>query len=399
MIYSIPVNKVEKLKKIINRYRNKGANITFNLLGKSIKDGILRIQDPKMHTFDEKKIKIECQDVEVDGSYKINDWQFVGIVEFKSSGNIIRLADSSFEGEVPDRYKHTAPVCEHCHINRARTNCYLVYNSKTDEFKQVGSTCLLDYTEGMDANTCASTMSCLEIIRTIGEDEYVDSDDFFGDGFNHTGYGLNAEEVKKLAISTVKKYGYKKSDSEISTKDILSTKLLGTFKQVDGLGLDAIVPASDEEVKEIDNFAENIDDNNSYMHNAKVAWLSKDIEYRDFGFICSFVNTFLKYKEKEKQLKANQESSANEYVGEVGDKIQFTVSSARVLYIKDNSGYGYGAAPSYVWELKDSVGHTYIWSTTYDEINEGDTIKAAVKKQQEYMGIKQTIITRGRKVM
>ena len=39
-------------------------------------------------------------------------------------------------------------------------------------------------------------------------------------------------------------------------------------------------------------FAENIDDNNSYMHNAKVAWLSKDIEYRDFGLICSFVNIF-----------------------------------------------------------------------------------------------------------
>ena len=105
MMYTIPNNKLEKLEKIIRKYQKKGANITFELGNKVTEKGTLYVMDHIHHCQFDEEIDVECTEVFVDGSYIINGWQFVGTIEFTELGNIIRLADSSFEGVSLDIFK------------------------------------------------------------------------------------------------------------------------------------------------------------------------------------------------------------------------------------------------------------------------------------------------------
>lgn len=398
MIYSIPVNNLSKLEKIIKRYNNKGANITFNVGKDLIEKGTLHYEDARTHTSTSYPIDVKCKEVFVDGKYKVNGWQFLGTIEFTSNGNIIRLADSSFENKVPTKYLHTAKICEHCGKVRNRKDTYLIYNEDTNEFKQVGSTCLLEFTQGLDADVCASMMSCLDKFVELS-DKNISADEFF---FNdsYSGYGVNSEKIKKYAIALVKKYGYRRMQNNSGSAVDLSNFYFQTglpkelWQQLYG----DLELASDEEVKAIDDFAQQHveEDNFGYMRNASLAWLNDTWESRDFGLVTSFVNTYLKNVAKEEQRQKDLANKSNEYVGNVGDRITFKVSFARVLYVKDNSLYSYYAAASYTMEIVDTEGHTYVWSASTNNINAGDTITATVKAHKEYKDVKQTVITRGK---
>lgn len=393
MLYSIPVNKLDKLEKIIRKYQRKGADITFTVGKDIVEDGMLYFNDPSTHTQGHTPIKVNCKEVFVDGQYKVEDWSFLGTIEFTENGNIIRLADSSFEGKVPAKYLHTPKVCEHCGKVRNRKDTYLIHNDVTDEYKQVGSSCLLDYTKGLDADACASMMSCLDKIIDLSSKDY-DEASFFGNGYDSTGCGINAEDIKPYAIALVKKFGYHKMENGSGSATDLANfyfkeNLFGEWDKMFG----EIRLATEDEVKAIDEYAQQyIDADNMYMRNASLAWLRKSWEYRDFGLVCSFVNTYLKEMNKIASNKAN----GSTFVGNIGDRITIKVSKARVLYMRDNSYKSYYAPASYVWEIIGSDNNIYIWSAAVSDLYEGDVITATVKAHNEYKGSKQTIITRGK---
>ena len=399
MKYFIPTNKVEKLEKIINKYNKKGANITFNLGNKVTEKGTLTILDHIHHCQYETSIDVECVEVFVEGTYKINDWQFLGTIEFTSNGNIIRLVDSSFENKVPSKYLHTPQICEHCGTIRNRKDTYLIYNEKTNEFKQVGSTCLLDYTQGLDADACASMMSCFSKIKELSNYD-CDSDSFKGNGYDATGYGMKRDTVLPITYAYVKQYGYEKMYQGNGTaNDIMIMLWHGMHDEEMTRRYESLVMPTDEELKAVDEYAQSKLDSEQfgYFRNASLAWLNKSIEYRDFSLVASFVNTYFKELARLEKEKINAESRSNSYVGNIGDKITIQVKSARVLYIKDNSMYSYYAESTKVWEIIDTEGHTYKWSANFSiDIKSGDTIVATVKSFGEYKGIKQTVITRGK---
>lgn len=382
MKYTIPVSRIGKLEKLINRANRKGANITFQTFGKTIEDGALIINDDINHCQHKFPIKIECVEVLVEGSYKIADWEFVGTIDFTDNGNIIRLANLSFEGKVPSKYLHTEKVCEHCHTLRDRKDTYLIHNTKTDEFKQVGSKCLLDYTQGLDADVCASIMACLEFVdkddKTIDYKEFTD--------YNRSN-GIYDEEIKNKMVAFVKSNGY---NGKITIDKFLDEYTTRNWTKSD--------MASDEEVKEIDDYADsiNLDREVGYLRNAVLAWKKGYFEFRDLGLLLSFIASFLRNKAREIQRKKDLEGRNNTFVGNIGERITFEVKNARVLYTKDNSYTSYYAHDSYVFEIIDTEGHTFIWSASMDNINPEDKITATVKGYKEYKGIKQTVITRGK---
>ena len=109
------------------------------------------------------------------------------------------------------------------------------------------------------------------------------------------------------------------------------------------------------------------------------------------------------YKEKEKAAKEaarqkereRQAAIANEvgYLGNEGDKVTFTINSVRVLFVNDP--YAYGARTTVTYQIIDDEGHVIIWTTDKD-LKPDMTITATVKKQKEYRGEKQTVVTRGK---
>lgn len=408
MLYTIPVNKLEKFEKIIKKYQKKGASIVFQLGDEVTEEGTLFVSDLVHHAMYEEKISVKCREVFVDGTYIINGWQFVGTIEFTENGNIIRLADSSFEGKVPVRYLHTEKICEHCGKIRNRKDTYLIYNTDSGEFKQVGSSCLLEYTQGLDSNKCADIMSCLNQVLTIGNKEFTE-EDFCGNGYDSTGYGMSSDLVLPIAYAYVKQYGYERMYQGVGTaRDILVMLWRGMGNEEMTKRYDSLVMPTDEELEAITAVAKStiekvtndiqkgIYDINEYMYNASLAWLKKDVEYRDFSLIASFVNTCLKQFARETQRKNTIASRDNTHVGNIGDRITFTVASARVLFTKDNSYKSYYAGCSFVWEIIDTEGHTYKWSASTSKITAGDKITATVKAHSEYKGLNQTVITNGR---
>lgn len=363
MTYQILKSNLAKLESRINRIIKKGGNIVFNILGDCT------IVHPENNN-----IVFSGVEVDVSGTYKLNGWCFVGVLEHADNGNIIRLVDSSFEGKVPERYK-TAPVeCEHCHKQIRRKDTYLVYNENTNEFKQVGSTCLLDYT-GLSAEKCAQLAAILPALDEYGEIKEKDIDFSLTNSF---AAGFSNDYATKAIYNYVLEKGY--------SKEQLRTLIEFLYTGTKNL-------ASQEKIEEMDAWVNTLNTNNSqYLYNASIAWTKSCIEPRDVTLIASFVSVFLKEKTQRATL-ANDKS--NVYVGEIGDRISIKVKAARVLYYRDNSWKSYYADSSCVWEIIDTEGHTFIWSTSHNKISEGDIIKATIKDHKEYKGKKQTTLTRG----
>lgn len=399
MWYNIPTNKIEKLEKIIARANKKGANIIFNKGNEIICDGVMYVHPKSFNgsnTLIETPIKVRCVECFVEGTYRINGWSFVGTIEFTENGNIIRLADSSFEGKIPTKYLHTPKICEHCGKIRNRKDTYLICSDE-GEFKQVGSSCLLEYTQGLDADVCANIMSSLTKVLDLAKLEYQD-DEFFASSYNYSSdCGFDSREVERHAYTLVKAYGYHKMDNGVGTAFDLSNYLFGYKDENWETMFGSLTLVSDEELDKMSAWVNTIDDSEfGYMRNAKLAWLKKSVEYRDFGLVASLVNTYLKEVARQEKAKKDLESKNNTWVGNIGDRITIKVASARVLYTKDNSWKSYYAECTWVMEIIDEEGHTFKWSSSTNNINEGDTIVATIKAHEEYRGIKQTIITRGR---
>lgn len=407
MFYNIPVNKLEKLEKIINRYNKKGANITFNIGKEVIEKGTLIVLDHIHHCQYDVDIDVKCVEVFVDGCYRINDWSFVGTIEFTDNGNIIRLADSSFEGLVPEKYSHTPKICEHCGTIRNRKDTYLIYNEKTNEFKQVGSTCLLEYTQGLDAEECASIMSCLNKVKELSNYD-CSEDSFLGNGYDSTGYGMSRKSVLPIAYAYVKQYGYQRMENGNGTAhDVLVMLWNGMHDEEMTRRYESLVMPSEEELAKVDAFArEHINDEFGYMRNASLAWLNPSIEYRDFGLISSFVNTYFKEVEKASKLAQKQASINNEWVGNIGDRVTIKIASYRCLFSNSIEVAWHTYANSYTYEIIDEEGHVFIWKSSKNiDMNVVDDelihvksleIVATIKSHDTYKGINQTKISNGK---
>jgi len=172
--------------------------------------------------------------------------------------------------------------------------------------------------------------------------------------------------------------------------DLVATLELNSINNIDKMNAsNKMVDKYSSELKDIDKWVDTLkDSSNDYYHNAYVAWKKPSPESRDYKLIGSLVASY--YKNLQRQSQAGNFTR----LGNAGDKITFTVKSARVLYSK--GAYGYHSPETLVWKLVDENGNNIIWSTT-NSIDVGDKITATIQNpEQEYKGEKQTVITRGK---
>lgn len=113
-------------------------------------------------------------------------------------------------------------------------------------------------------------------------------------------------------------------------------------------------------------------------------------------------NVFIEWKDKEEveplwvERNRAAEESPSQWVGQVGDRIDITVTIDRVFESswKRNPGM-WSTVTSYMYLMHDAAGNIYKWSTSkYYEEKETYHFRATVKDHADYKGIKQTLITR-----
>lgn len=400
--FAIHEANLERLQKKVQRIRNKcikfGCEFTYEEKGEEFRT---------YTDADGNETVTRYIIVEASGTAKVNGWEFAATIDHTEAGNIIRKFKEDVE--VPERYYSCDPDCEHCHSKRHRKDTYLVYNTETQEFKQVGSSCVNDFTAGLSAEAIAQYISFFdELIE--GETPYP------GSSFQR--YEL-LTEVLKYANIVVDHIGYvSTSASEFggtSTRSFVTDLLdYHSFRRT------SMIKSLVEDVEDflakynpdfdskenlqkvqaiIKHFREVDDSKSDYLHNLKVIANSEYITMRNMGYAVSMVSAYNRDLEIQTQkakaaVEHADEVTVSGFLGTVGERIVINnVASVTAITSWSNQ---YGETIRY--KIVDTDGNVIMWDSSTGIYSDRPvvSITGTVKKHDEFRDVKQTWLTRCR---
>lgn len=392
--YSIFEGNMERLEKKLNQTANKckqfGCEFTYHQVGEEFKE----LKDDQGEKYTARFIIVEAEGIAI-----VNGWKFIASVEHTEKGNIInRIGDT----EVPERYYTSDAICEHCNSKRFRKDTYIVMNEATGEFKQVGKSCLNDFTNGMSAEGIAQYISLFnELIQ--GEAPCG------GRGERY----YKTETILRYVAETIKHFGYVRTqDSGRSTADrsfdyycvnygggwMMEQVRKELFKEMEAVGFNEDSSDTVQLVTDALAWIASQEESNNYIHNLKTTCSLEYVTGRNLGILASLFPTYnreLEYQaekaERERKWAAERASEANSnHIGKVGDRLTVKIHSVKCITSWETD---YGITR--IYKIVDENGNVYTWKTgnfiAEEDIN---VLKGTVKEHKEYRGIKQTELTR-----
>lgn len=390
--YLIREENMERLEKNLAKIQKKckaaNCSFTYNVTGEEFKtveddNGVEQVYKYKV--------------IETEGIAKYEGWRFVAVLDHRKKGNVIRKYDT--ELEIPERFKTCGPTCEHCNKIRSRKDTYVIYNEKTNEFKQVGRACLQEYTNGLSAENVAFFCSIYEKIE---------------EAFGYTGTSsvsyINVKNILKYAFECYKHFGYQKSASSLEevTPGYRSTRnrvvdyyfinrALGEQREIlkDETEEVGFNPESEYAVENTTGALEWIRNEisaNEYIHNLHVVCSDEYTDYRSLGLLVSLPVAYFRHIDQMAAYEKKQKTQeASKYVSEIGKRIDVVVNNLACIYASENM---YGV--SYLYKWTDENGNVFTWfaSNPIQDTDMVTSIKGTVREHSEYKGIKQTVLTR-----
>lgn len=243
---------------------------------------------------------------------KFNGWSFVASLETLHNGqNIVYEADK--EVRCPTKFFQSGSRCEHCNQERSRTRTYVVM--KDNVFKQVGSSCLVDFVGNANAERIAQTYAFYGELLLL-EQSWNDS---LGMGPHEIGFAV--EQTVARTIAVIEKYGWvsrRKAEEEqlvptsqtIQNKEILAQlEVTETHK----LLAEAIVTY----FRDLNLTAEEA---SSYILNLSTFAKAGYHTQKGFGIVASMPVAYEKIKQEEKR---KEDTVVSNHIGEIGQRIQF----------------------------------------------------------------------------
>lgn len=340
-------------------------------------------------------------DIEVEGNYKVGDYEFVASLDFNEETQMNLVFKAPETPNIPSKFISRCE-CDHCKINRQRKRTVLLRKTGSDEYIQVGKACLHDYL-GKDIVDYAAYLSFFKDLEEYAEElsakngdgkscKYFDVEDIL------TQAAVDARirgYVSKAAIRAW--YDKNDPDGEFDLTcpfDTTASRIYRMFAELtDGDG-NIIVPKyvditeeDKQQVKDVIAYVNEHKDDSDYIRNIYIIITSGCVDLNNLGIVVSAAGCFLR-DTKEKAEKKVEEAS--EFVGEVGDKIEFT-SKPEVVFSTDTQ---YGVYYIYKF-MKDN--NIIIWKTSKKLNTEAEvTLKGTVKEHSNFRGTKQTEITRAK---
>lgn len=221
-IFNIPKYKLNWLDQKIEALNKAAAKLKlepvgYNVLREYTKD------DPQDETG---MRKLEFVEIKLFGESPIlktpsgKAYQFVSRIMHAEGGNLLKNIPGV---ELPLEYRTVEPKCQHCNYKRNRKDTYVLRDNDTQEFLQVGSTCIKDFlghpSAGMYASWAESLADMAIELEQFGEDDYWGE----GGGRGETGYEI--ERFLQMVYAFSKAGGWKgrakaREDGTIATVDI-----------------------------------------------------------------------------------------------------------------------------------------------------------------------------------
>ena len=322
-------------------------------------------------------------DIEVDAKYKVGDYQFVASLEWIEDAGENLIKKASEDVFVPEIYK-TRRECDHCKTNRLRIHTIILKSS--DEYIQVGKSCVKDYI-GVDLGNYASYLTFFDSLE-----EFLEAHEFKGQ--SHWKKNFEVKDVLAQAYEESHKNGYiSKATAVENDCDSTATKVfyaLNGITNFEGKLLYEMHEFTDktwEEVGNIYKFYEELEVESDYINNIKTILKSQYIQNDEVGLVVSAIGTKLRI-ENEREERAKKVPS--EFVGSVGDRITFKAIPVCIYSTYTN----YGMLYIYKMTVDNNV---IVWHTSKDLQEDVEfEITATIKEHSEYRGEKQTEVTRAR---
>lgn len=406
----------KKLTRIAKKCMKHGNEFTYQVTGEEIRE----FENKETGKVDYYKFIL----VEVEGTARIDDWECIAVLDIHNAGNVIRRINTDIE--MPERFKTSDNVCEHCNSHRDnRKNLYVIHNVKTDEWKQVGGNCLMLYTGGLNMEY---VVAFLDGITKLEEFDGVVS--FGGKPY------YKVQDVLAWAVEVIGKTGYFNSDSPLPTRRIVANFLfekdihIAIIESNNDLANhrmtirfssnDFLKPDTTAIVEEIIKYYSDLDDDSEFVHNIKIMLKDGFVTSKNIGYICYLPQGYAKHIEREIE-RAKRLEENHEHFGEVGKRYKnakvahverltswetlygymnlykiilesgeiLTWKTSNYLYDCEYDGRYYDVNGVYKeWIKDDDKGH---WEEHYIVI---ESITFTVKEHTEYKGQKQTEVTR-----
>ncbi|MCP4544260.1 MAG: hypothetical protein GY832_44675 [Chloroflexi bacterium] len=319
---------------------------------------------------------------------RLNGWRFVAKLQHlddgTAQGNIVRTVPGE---SVPERFRTVDPWCDHCNMNRNRKDTFVV--TKNDEYKQVGSSCLSDFTGHQSPDAAAQTAEYL-----IQADELCNeagNDDWLGGGGRGGPFLIQIETYLAYVSADARLNGWIPRDQMGSTADCALSAMLNQGKNGHTSNLEPIERDWQKAQKALAWAREELathDRLSDYEWNLVRVCESDVIEASWIGYAASLIPAYT----REMNRQAEQESQAkSQHVSTVGQRQHFDELTVTTIIPIDGR---YGVTNLH--KFRDPAGNVLVWFASNAELEHALTYtgKATVKAHDEYQNVRQTVLTR-----
>ena len=316
---------------------------------------------------------------------KIKGWQVLGKIEHDAEiGNVVKAY-----AEMPEIYRTSTPDCDHCHKPRARKITVILRN-ETGETKQVGKSCLKDFTGHLPIDTI---VDWAENIHYLVENDSLDEYDWGGRARPCL---IDAKTYLAWVVKIIHEAGWLSKTNAIGTG--IATADAAWLRMIDASGKG---PGDDEQAESaaLLKIASDTLAAKSYLtdyENNLLVMTKKEVyQLGDLGLAASMIPFAKREHHRRIEIEKVRQTDAGAWIGEPGERL--LIGKVTVVGVTEReTDFGI----NYLYKFVDEAGNRLTWfSSTNQYLKAGDeaTItKATIKNHSEWAGLKETIITRAK---
>lgn len=342
---------------------------------------------------------------------------------------------------IPARYWDVAagsayPECEHCGLDRQRHDAYIVRNVETGEHKQVGSTCMRDFTGHKSPE---ALLAWAEAALDLDPSNY-EEDEYGGGGGFRPATTWETRDFLALVHAFRTKFGWvsrARAEAEHSraTVDMVLAVLQASPEQYHELvkaGMWLVASPDDEAAaarvieETLPKLQERVESGQAseFERNLLVALQVDVVTARAAGLVAALFAVQEQFKSREEREREEAERVArlahSQWVGQEGERLTLRLAfvegrAVRLPPREFGNRFGRGDETRHVLTFEDANGNRYtLWAEQGETVVVGEAtgetgwraptrklvpgewydVRATVKQHGEYRSVKETTLTR-----
>ena len=221
-------------------------------------------------------INVKFIAVSAEGTLIRSGWQFVANLEHTPNGNLVKGFWD--DRALPAYYFRCDLACDHCKVKRYRRYATLVRNAETGEYKLLGTNCVQEYTNGLNAELIAAMMSGYKALE--------DSQNNVGTPHSKW-YDVN--EYLSHLVTIIDKYGFVSSGKDVD--GFIPTRVRLMSEELDEVYSKAVL----EESQAIKQYYRNMKPLTDFDITMASIFISGYFNRSTIGYFCYAVSSYRKH--------------------------------------------------------------------------------------------------------